>query len=86
MGAGERAGRGRRATLPGTEPEAPSLRLRGLHKRYGSLHVLDVINLDVGHHEIVTIVGPSGCGKTTLLHIVKESLIKSSVATTVVPR
>ncbi|MBI3129512.1 MAG: ABC transporter ATP-binding protein [Candidatus Tectomicrobia bacterium] len=47
-----------------------SLSLRGLHKRYGSLHVLDGIDLDVGHQEIVTILGPSGCGKTTLLRIV----------------
>lgn len=47
-----------------------SVSLRDVHKRYGSLHVLDAISLEVGHHEIVTILGPSGCGKTTLLRIV----------------
>ena len=52
------------------EERRANLSLRGLHKRYGSLHVLDGIDLDVGHQEIVTVLGPSGCGKTTLLRIV----------------
>ncbi len=47
-----------------------SVSLKGVHKSYGSLHVLDSIDLEVGHQEIVTILGPSGCGKTTLLRIV----------------
>jgi NitT/TauT family transport system ATP-binding protein len=58
------------ATNRGKGEDGVSLRLRGVHKRYGSLHVLDAIDLDVGHEEIVTILGPSGCGKTTLLRIV----------------
>jgi NitT/TauT family transport system ATP-binding protein len=47
-----------------------SLSLRGVQKWYGSLHVLDDIFLEVGRHEVVTVLGPSGCGKTTLLRIV----------------
>ncbi|MGH7307563.1 MAG: ABC transporter ATP-binding protein [Candidatus Rokuibacteriota bacterium] len=50
--------------------EGASVILRDVHKRYGSLHVLDSFSQQVGHHEIVTILGPSGCGKTTLLRIV----------------
>lgn len=51
------------------EERRESLSLRGIHKWYGSLHVLDDFSLEVGHQEIVTILGPSGCGKTTLLRI-----------------
>lgn len=45
------------------------LRLQGVHKFYGDLHVLDSIDIEVQENEIVTILGPSGCGKTTLLRI-----------------
>lgn len=34
------------------------------------LPVLDKIDLEVQHGELVAIIGPSGCGKTTLLHII----------------
>ena len=47
-----------------------ALCLTDVHKRYGSLHVLQGITLEVGDREIITVVGPSGCGKTTLLRIV----------------
>ena len=43
--------------------------LRGITKTYGSLRVLDGIDLDIQPAEIVSIVGPSGAGKTTLLQI-----------------
>lgn len=34
------------------------------------LPVLDKIDLEVQHGELVALIGPSGCGKTTLLHII----------------
>lgn len=43
--------------------------LRGIRKTYGTLTVLDGIDLDINPAEIVSIVGPSGAGKTTLLQI-----------------
>ncbi len=52
-----------------SEPDV-CLLLEGVHKRYGSLHVLDSVDLEVHQHEIVAVLGPSGCGKTTLLRIV----------------
>lgn len=45
------------------------LQLKDISKSYGSLRVLDDINLDIYDGEIVTIVGPSGAGKTTMLQI-----------------
>jgi polar amino acid transport system ATP-binding protein len=38
-------------------------------KRYGSLTVLDALDLDVRANEMVAIIGPSGSGKTTVLRM-----------------
>lgn len=42
---------------------------KGIHKSYGSLHVLKGVDLEIFEKEIVSIVGTSGAGKSTLLHI-----------------
>lgn len=43
------------------------LKISGLHKYYGSTHVLRGIDLDIPEGEFTVFVGPSGCGKSTLL-------------------
>jgi len=43
------------------------IRVRGLHKHFGALHVLKGIDLDVEQSEVVVLIGPSGSGKSTLL-------------------
>ncbi len=43
------------------------IRIRGLHKYFGDLHVLRGIDLDVEKGDVLTIIGPSGSGKSTLL-------------------
>jgi lipoprotein-releasing system ATP-binding protein len=52
-----------------SESSNPILSARNIHKYYGTLHVLQGVNLDIHAGEIVSMVGPSGSGKSTLLHI-----------------
>ena len=45
------------------------IRVEHLNKSFGTLRVLNDINLSIGKGEVVSIVGASGAGKTTLLQI-----------------
>ena len=49
--------------------KVPMVSFRKVTKRYGSLVVLDSLDLDVAEGEMVTIIGPSGSGKTTVLRM-----------------
>jgi multiple sugar transport system ATP-binding protein len=44
--------------------------MRGLHKAFGGVQVLQALDLDVKGGEFMVFVGPSGCGKSTLLRLV----------------
>ncbi|MET7336928.1 amino acid ABC transporter ATP-binding protein [Nonomuraea sp. NPDC005650] len=46
--------------------------LRGVHKSFGSLHVLRGVDLDVRRGHVLVIVGPSGSGKSTLLRTINH--------------
>lgn len=46
------------------------IEVKGLKKSFGTLDVLNGIDLNINKSEFVSIVGPSGAGKTTLLQIV----------------
>lgn len=46
------------------------IRLRGIHKWFGDLHVLKGIDLDVKQGQVVVVIGPSGSGKSTLLRTI----------------
>ena len=50
-------------------PGAPMVRFSEVSKRYGTLTVLDRLELDVAANEMVSIIGPSGSGKTTVLRL-----------------
>ena len=46
------------------------IRVKDIHKSFGSLKVLKGVNLEIQKGEIVSIIGKSGAGKTTLLQII----------------
>ena len=46
------------------------IEIRNVEKSYGTLRVLQGINLTIENSKVVTIVGPSGAGKSTLLHLI----------------
>jgi multiple sugar transport system ATP-binding protein len=44
--------------------------IRNLSKKFGEVHVVKDVNLEIRDKEFLVIVGPSGCGKTTTLRMV----------------
>ncbi|MFF8606045.1 amino acid ABC transporter ATP-binding protein [Streptomyces sp. NPDC015346] len=50
----------------------PLIELRGVNKHYGTLHVLQDIDLTVGRGEVVVVIGPSGSGKSTLCRAINR--------------
>jgi polar amino acid transport system ATP-binding protein len=57
------------ATIRGTSG-VPLVRLEGIHKWFGNLHVLRGIDLTIQQRDVVVVIGPSGSGKSTLLRCV----------------
>jgi multiple sugar transport system ATP-binding protein len=47
-----------------------AISIKGVSKRYGSVHVLRGIDLEISDGEFIVLVGPSGCGKSTLLRLI----------------
>ena len=50
----------------------PFIELRGVHKHFGTNHVLRGVDLSVEEHQVVCLIGPSGCGKSTLLRCINQ--------------
>jgi len=53
-----------------SDGEAGAVAISGLSHRFGTLEVIDRIDLSIRPAEVVGLVGPSGCGKSTLLEVV----------------
>jgi len=50
----------------------PLVRLSGVDKWFGELHVLQDIDLSIGRGEVVVVIGPSGSGKSTLCRAINR--------------
>ena len=55
-----------------------TLEIVGVSKSFGSLKVLEGINLTIVDGELVSLVGPNGAGKTTLMRCVSDGRERSS--------
>jgi multiple sugar transport system ATP-binding protein len=47
-----------------------NVKVTQLHKRFGAVHAVRGIDLDIPDGEFTVLVGPSGCGKSTLLRTI----------------
>ena len=65
------------APTPATSA-APTLRLRGVGRRFGGLVAVSDVDLDVAAGERHAILGPNGAGKTTLFNVISGDLTPSS--------
>lgn len=50
----------------------PAVKARGVHKAFGSLHVLKGIDMTVMPGTVTVILGPSGSGKSTFLRLINQ--------------
>src|ERR1700712_925648 len=59
---------------PGTRDAAapPMVRLAGVDKHFGDLHVLRGIDLEIARGEVVVVLGPPGSGKSTLCRAINR--------------
>jgi len=61
----------KRHTFEGTVGDysvvAPRMQCRNVDVYYGGKYAIRNVSLDIGKHEVVSMIGPSGCGKSTFL-------------------
>jgi branched-chain amino acid transport system ATP-binding protein len=63
---------------PFVEHAEPTLRLRGVGRRFGGLLAVHDVDLDIVQGERRAILGPNGAGKTTLFNVICGDLQASS--------
>src|SRR5450830_626854 len=55
----------------------PLLSVKGMAAGYGSLRVIENLDMSLGQGEIVALVGPNGAGKSTLLKAISSLILKT---------
>jgi ABC-2 type transport system ATP-binding protein len=56
----------------------PAIEVRQVRKRFGALHALSGIDLEINTGEFFALLGPNGAGKTTLVNIIAGLTLASS--------
>src|SRR5688500_20288596 len=56
----------------------PAIEVRQVPKRFGALHALCGIDLEINTGEFFALLGPNGAGKTTLINIIAGLTLASS--------
>jgi branched-chain amino acid transport system ATP-binding protein len=57
-----------------------ALRAAGLQKRFGGLHAVSDVSIDIRIGEIHAVIGPNGAGKSTLINLLAGELMPTSGA------
>jgi phosphate transport system ATP-binding protein len=55
------------ATVGEIQVEDPRMTCRNVNVFYGGKQAIFDVNLDIGKHQVLSMIGPSGCGKSTFL-------------------
>jgi branched-chain amino acid transport system ATP-binding protein len=63
---------------PSVEHARPTLRLRGVGRRFGGLLAVSDVDLDIAPGERRAVLGPNGAGKTTLFNLVAGDIAVSA--------
>ena len=59
--------RGFSRTVGDTTVPDPRMICRDVNVYYGDKHAIKNVSMDIGKHEVLSMIGPSGCGKSTFL-------------------
>ncbi len=69
--------------MTATAPAEPAIRVTGLEKSFGDLHVLRGVDLEAERGSVFALLGSNGAGKTTLVRILSTLLRADAGACTV---
>ncbi len=50
---------------------SPAIEVRGVHKKFKSVHAVRGVDLTIGRGEFIALLGPNGAGKTTLVEMIE---------------